>query len=74
MATLTPTRTRMSAYQLELLHALLSGVILTRKEQPSNRRVPVYYELTQEGHKPRYASEATMEGLVKLGAWSALTT
>ena len=37
MATLTPTLTRMSAYQLELLHALLGGVTLTRKEQPNNR-------------------------------------
>jgi hypothetical protein len=66
MATLKPILTKMSAYQLELLHALLGGVTLTRKDQPSNPRFPVYYELTQEGHKPRYASEATVDGLVKL--------
>src|ERR1051326_1288888 len=66
MALLKRTLTKMSAYQLELLHALLGGVTLTRKEQPDNQRVPVYYELTQEGHKPRYASAATVDGLVKL--------
>ena len=66
MATLKPILTKMSAYQLELLHALLGGLTLTRKEQPNNPRFPVYYELTQEGHKPRYASAATVDGLVKL--------
>ncbi len=66
MTPLKPTLTKMSAYHLELLHALLGGVTLTHKEQPDRPRFPVYYELTQEGHKPRYASAATVDDLVKL--------